>query len=123
MASILVADDDVSVRFTIRDFLESVGHSVTEACSGKECMTILDQGGDFDAVIIDVIMPEKDGVETMREIKRSRPDLKVVVTSGGGRSRNLELLDVAKVLGADAVLSKPFTQSQLLEILADCLDG
>lgn len=123
MPNILIADDDASVRFTVRDFLESAGYSVAEARNGKECMTILEKIGGFDAAVIDIIMPEKDGVETMRDIKVRHPALKVVVISGGGRSRNLDLLDVAKTLGADAVLSKPFTQSQLIEILEGCLGG
>jgi CheY-like chemotaxis protein len=123
MSNILVVDDDAAVRFTVRDFLESAGHSVVEACNGKECLAILEKVGSFDCVVTDIIMPEKDGVETTLHLKRIYPDLKVIVISGGGRSNNMELLDAAKVLGADAVLAKPFTQGQLLETLQSCRVG
>lgn len=117
----LVADDDEAVRFTVRDFLETAGHSVLEVRNGRECMEVLSRVDGIDLAVVDIIMPEMDGVDVMREVKRLHPKLPIVVMSGGGRARNLDLLEVAESLGADRVLAKPFTQEQLLAVLRGCL--
>ena len=120
MARILVADDEKLVRFTIRKILMSAGHEVTEAENGKVAIET-HTAGNFDLLITDIIMPEKEGVETTIEMKRDHPDLKVIAISGGGRTRNLDFLKLAKQFGADAILAKPFSEDELMAAVDDCL--
>src|SRR3546814_5634934 len=74
-----------------------------------------------DLVIMDIIMPEREGIETLLALKKSNPALKVVVMSGGGRIGRLDHLKVAASLGADATLVKPFTAAKLKSILTELL--
>ena len=120
MARILVADDEKLVRFTIRKILMSAGHEVTEAENGKVAIET-HKAGNFDLLITDIIMPEKEGVETTIEMKRDHPDLKVIAISGGGRTRNLDFLKLAKQFGADAILAKPFSEHELMAAVDECL--
>jgi CheY-like chemotaxis protein len=120
MARILVVDDEEPVRFTIRARLESAGHEVDEAKNGKEAIES-QTAGPFDLIITDIIMPEKEGVETIFELKRDYPDLKIIAISGGGRTKNLDFLKLASGFGADKILAKPFSGKELLECVNDCL--
>jgi len=114
MAAVLVIEDDEAVRFSLLSALESMGHSVQTAVNGVEgvekCLS-----GDYDLVITDLIMPEKDGVETILELKIDNPDLKIVAISGGGR--NVDIMETTYQIGADCALTKPFSVSDL----SDCL--
>ncbi len=126
MARILIVDDEELARFTIRDFLETAGHVVDEATNGKEA--IESQNADpFDLIITDILMPEKDGVETTIELKRDYPDLKIIAISGGGRTKDLDfvctILKRAYGFGADKILAKPFSKEDLLERVNNCLLG
>jgi len=120
MANILIVDDEELARFTLRDILESAGHSVTEACNGNEAIE-QQRRGDFDLVITDVVMPEKEGVETIIELKRDYPELKIIAISGGGRTKNLDFLKLAEDLGADDAIAKPFTEDALMACVDECL--
>ena len=120
MARILVIDDEELARFTLREILEGAGHEVTEARNGNEGLSF-QRAQHFDLVITDIIMPEKEGVETIIEIKRDFPDLPVIGISGGGRTRNLDFLKLAKDYGADQILPKPFSESQLLDMVKEVL--
>ena len=122
MARILVVDDEELARFTIRDILETAGHEVAEAENGKEAIES-QTAGPFDLIITDIIMPEKEGVETIIELKRDYPDLKIIAISGGGRTKNLDFLQLADEFGADKILAKPFSEDELLERVNDCLSG
>ena len=120
MARILVADDEELARFTIREILESAGHEVTEATNGDEAIA-KQQATPFDLLVTDIIMPEKEGVETIIELKKEFPDLKIIGISGGGRTRNMDFLQLAKQFGAEKILAKPFTEDELLENVNACL--
>ena len=124
MARILVVDDEKPARFTIRDILESAGHEVDEATNGNEAISS-QSANPFDLIIIDIIMPEKDGAGATIELKRNYPDLKIIAISGGGRTKNLDCLKLAPELadefGADRILAKPFSEDELLERVNDCL--
>ncbi len=120
MANILVIDDEELARYTVREILQSAGHAVTEAGNGNEGIKLQHEHR-FDLVITDIIMPEKEGVETIIELKRDYPDLKIIGVSGGGRARNLHFLDISEQFGADKVLKKPFTYDQLMECVDACL--
>lgn len=122
LANILVIDDEEGVRRAIGKILAREGHEVLEAPDGKVALGLVnDQPPDL--VICDLFMPEMDGVEVLRELRRDYPDLKVVAISGGAYEGKVQLLDVAKGLGAAAVLKKPFEIAQLLGVVRGVLEG
>jgi CheY-like chemotaxis protein len=121
MATILVVDDDEATRYSTGRLLKSLGHEVYEAADGEEALELcLD--GDFDLVVMDILMPVMDGLETIDELKRQRPYLPVIACTGhdGGR---LHYLDVAMHIGASGVLKKPFSGSVLADMVGDLLAG
>lgn len=116
MASILVVDDEDLVRFSVRQMLEDVGHAVKEAADGVEGIAQL-QGSAFDLMITDIVMPRKEGMETIAEAKQMQPDLRVIAISGGGPVGQFHYLELAKQFGADAVLAKPFKKQELIALV------
>ncbi len=120
MARILVIDDEDDIRLTVRLTLESMGHDVSEATNGNEGLErfIAEKN---DMVITDILMPDKEGMETIIELKKIRPDLKIIVMSGGGRINAAHVLETAKRLGANIALKKPFSIAQLSSAVESCL--
>lgn len=114
---ILVVDDDAEVRNVVRRTLESAGYAVREAANGAEAIAAA-QATLFDLVITDILMPEKDGLETVIHLRRNMPDLSVIAISGCGNE--LYLRD-AVGLGATKILAKPFTPTRLRELVAEIL--
>jgi DNA-binding NtrC family response regulator len=120
MTRILVIDDDALVRKTIGRMLRCWGYDVVVAedgCRGVE----LFRSSEPALVITDIIMPEKDGIETIREICAIRPDAKIIAMSGGGRIGNLDFLNIAAKLGAAEIVSKPFEPATMRDCIARCL--
>ncbi len=113
MADILLIDDDNLVRTTLANFLAHDGHTVTEACNGKEGRKLLERRR-FDLVLTDIIMPEQDGLELLMSQLIQPEKTKIIAISGGspGLSQQ-ELLNLALKLKAAAVLSKPVSYEQL----------
>jgi CheY-like chemotaxis protein len=122
MARILVIDDEELARFTLREMLEAAGHQVVEATNGQEG-TVFQRANPCDIVITDMIMPEKEGLETIVELKGDFPDLKIIAISGGGRTRNMDFLKLAGEFGADRIIIKPFSEEDLKEGVNACLSG
>jgi CheY-like chemotaxis protein len=122
VALILTIDDDEALRRTVRRILTGAGHTVIDAEDGTVGMKRL-RKEQPDLVVTDILMPNKDGIETIREIRAVSPRTKVIATSGGGISGNAMFLDMAQAFGADAVLRKPFRAADLLaavdRLLAD----
>ena len=116
MSKLLVIDDEKLARVTMRKILERAGHEVVEATNGVEGVDLY-RAGKFDLVITDIIMPDKEGVETIMELTRDFPDVRIIAISGGGRTRNLDFLKLAKQHGAKQVLAKPFSQSDLVNMV------
>jgi YesN/AraC family two-component response regulator len=116
MASILVVDDEDLVRFSVRQMLEDAGHTVKEAADGVEGIAQL-QSCAFDLMITDIVMPRKEGMETIAEAKQMQPDLRVIAISGGGPVGQFHYLELAKQFGADAVLAKPFKKQELIALV------
>jgi YesN/AraC family two-component response regulator len=110
---ILLIDDEEMIREVVRDMLETAGHEVIEAENGRHG---LDQyrKHSIDVVITDILMPEKDGLETIQEVRVLDKDVRIIAMSGGGPSYNLDFLLIAKKLGATATLVKPFHQDALI---------
>ncbi len=117
-ASILVAEDDELIRSTIRRSLEQRGYDVCEAANGAEAIRAL-RAEPFDLVITDILMPEKDGLETIRHLRKELPAVKIIAISG---NENQLFLDSASGLGATRSLAKPFRPSELLELVAELLE-
>ncbi len=112
MARILVIDDEELARFTMREILESAGHEVTEANDGEQGVQRY-RADPTDIIVTDIIMPKKEGVQVVIELKQDFPDLLIIAVSGGGRTKNLDFLKLAKDFGADKILAKPFTETEM----------
>ncbi|MBI5549567.1 MAG: response regulator [Deltaproteobacteria bacterium] len=113
MACVLIIDDEPSLRFAVRRVLERAGHTTVEAGDGGEGLKVLGLQP-VDVVITDIIMPNVEGIELIRNLHRSRPELPVVAMSGGGRLSPEGYLKLAKTFGASQVLKKPFEADELL---------
>jgi CheY-like chemotaxis protein len=118
MANILVIDDETEVRYAIRAVLEDQGHDVNEAETGTAGLSaIAEAKAPYDLVICDIIMPDKEGIETIVEIKQRLPDQKIVAISGGGRIKKEDYLAVAAAVGATYTVSKPFDAETLTDMV------
>lgn len=114
MTRILIIDDEELVRATVRQMLELEGYEIEEAANGREGIERLKEKP-ADLVITDIIMPEKEGIETIIEIRRQNPRAKIIAISSGGRTGTTEYLELAVKLGAAHILPKPFDSKQLLQ--------
>lgn len=121
MAQILIVDDEANVRLGLVQALQAQHHKVFDAPDGDKALSALAKES-IDLVIIDIIMPHREGLETIQEIRKNWPDVKIIAISGGGRMRNTEFLMVAEKLGADAALKKPFSMAELGGAVGDVLD-
>jgi DNA-binding NtrC family response regulator len=119
MSNILVIDDSLSILAFVSQELAATGHTVITAANGKEGLDRLRES-QVDLVITDMYMPEGDGIEVIREARKTCPGSGVVVMSG--RRGDLNMFAVAKSLGVFATLQKPFTREQLLEQVTACLN-
>jgi CheY-like chemotaxis protein len=122
MARVLVVDDSAAVRGVARAFLERQGHEVAEAGDGAEAVRAF-CAQEADLILCDVFMPGKDGLQTIRELRALRPDVKVVAMSGGGRKIGVDLLGVARAFGAAATLPKPFDAAAVAGAVRQALDA
>ncbi len=118
--TILVIDDEQLIRLQIRSALELEGYAVHEAANGSEGLDRI-AATRPDVVITDILMPDKEGIETILELRRLYPALKIIAISGGGRTGNKDFLNTAKHLGADRILAKPFGLADLLGLVRDVL--
>ncbi len=114
MTRILIIDDEAPVRDLLRQMLEKEGYEVVEAREGDIGIRLFRENP-ADLIITDILMPEKEGIETILELRKVFPQVKIIAISGGGRMRNLDVLPVAKAFGAVRTLAKPFERKELLE--------
>ncbi|MEW5980188.1 MAG: response regulator [Acidobacteriota bacterium] len=108
--SILVVEDEQQVRAFARKVLEKAGYTVIEACSGKEAVSLVGTVH-LDLVLTDLVMPDFEGLELIRRLRESNPDLKLVAMSGAFEG---QFLKIAKLLGVKATLHKPFVPGALI---------
>lgn len=120
MARVLVIDDEQRIRSMVRQTLKSRGHEVTEAVDGLMGMNILKRTA-VDVVITDIFMPVQDGLQTIRELRKSHPETKILAISGSEWSESYDVLQLAEKLGAHRILRKPFTVAELETALSLCL--
>ena len=120
MASILLVDDDEQLRTMLGEVLRRAGYEVQAACDGTEAIRLY-RSHPTDLIITDLIMPEKEGLEMIRELRRDSPQVRIIAMSGGGRSGTTNCLKVAKALGAQQVLDKPFSHQEILQAIREVL--
>ncbi|NTW52086.1 MAG: response regulator [Chlorobiaceae bacterium] len=111
---ILVIDDDPSVRKFIATTLKKENYTVIEAENGQEGVQKLLDEKDIAIIITDLIMPEKEGIETIMEVRKMNPSIKIMAISGGGKVGPENFLLLADAVGANATLRKPFSGQELL---------
>lgn len=119
-AHILLIDDDLLVRSTLEDTLCSAGFNVMAAASGTHAAELL-RDNPVDLVIADMMMPQVDGIETIRLLRARKSDVKILAISGGGSNLGMGLLDLARKIGADRSLAKPFMANDLLDAIRELL--
>ncbi len=121
MAKILVMEDVEQMRTLFEDILETTGHSIRLAKDGIEGMNLFYEEKP-DLVITDIFMPEKDGLEIVREIRGKHPDIPIVAVSAGAEfCAREDYLNIVKQFGAVETLSKPFRPNELLDIVHSLL--
>jgi len=120
MALILLIDDDSKIREVLQQILEHAGHEVMEASDGKEGLSLYRKRPP-DLVVTDIVMPKKDGLETITDLRIEFPGSKIIAISGGGRLDPKLYLELAEGFGADHLLTKPFGHEELLEAVQDLL--
>ncbi len=122
MASILVIDDQEPIRRIVRRALENERHAVLDASDGELGMQILERET-VDVVITDIFMPGLDGIQTLREIRKRFPAVRVIAMSGGDSTGLLDLRKDAELLGAVKSLQKPFTAREIVDVVRAVLGG
>jgi DNA-binding response OmpR family regulator len=116
MNRILLVDDDGAVRASLRRLVRYAGYDVQEARNGNEAITLLSQTP-VDLAIIDILMPSRDGLETIKEIRTRWPAVRIIAISGGGFCHAGLYLDLSLKLGAARALEKPIGFKELLEVM------
>jgi DNA-binding response OmpR family regulator len=120
MARILVVDDNTSMREAVCEMLEQVGYTTVGAENGRNAAHI-HRTEPIDLIITDLFMPDTDGLEIIYQFRREFPEVKIIAVSGGGTRGLVELLTVAKRMGAQRTLMKPFAWEELLAAVKELL--
>jgi CheY-like chemotaxis protein len=118
MPKVLIIDDDLAVQDALKAVVESAGHDVLVAGNGREGIDLM-KSDSADLVITDILMPVKEGIETIKELRSTWPSLPVIAISGGGSRGNLNFLDFARSFGASRVIAKPVEPDVLLATIAE----
>ena len=116
MKRILFVDDEKDSRFLSKQYLEAAGYIVDTAYDGEDAENYI-QHTIYDFIITDIIMPRKEGIELIRDIRKKQLPVKIIAISGGGKASALEHLSLASAFDADAVLAKPYSYKDLLSML------
>ncbi|MBK8004148.1 MAG: response regulator [Gemmatimonadetes bacterium] len=120
--SILVIDDETHMRSLIARTLAGVGYDVEEAEDGESGLARLESPG-IVLVLTDLLMPGREGLETILEMRRRWPAIPVIAMSGGGVNPAGNYLELAHRFGASATIAKPFKPSELIAVIRDHLPG
>jgi DNA-binding NtrC family response regulator len=120
MAKVLVIEDDDSFRNVLVQMLEKAGYEVLSAENGNQALKHC-RDASPDLVLTDIIMPDKEGLETIQELLNLCPNLKIIAMSGGGRFGPNSYLPLAAKLGARRTLQKPFMRDELLSTISEVL--
>jgi YesN/AraC family two-component response regulator len=121
MGRILIVDDEAHMRLLVGSMLEPLGHALLTAENGVVAARLL-ASEEIDLVITDLVMPEKNGIDLIMEIRRIAPAVKIVAMSGGGGiNGRFDYLPIANLIGAAHILSKPFTRDALSTVVVDLM--
>jgi YesN/AraC family two-component response regulator len=120
MTKILIIDDEPYILLMLKKMLERAGYQVDLASNGREGMALFEKDS-ADLVITDIIMPDKEGLELIIEMKKKSPELKIIAMSGGGRISPESYLECARHFGAEKVFQKPFKQKELVTAVRELL--
>lgn len=120
MAKILIADDEESVLEVVKRILAVDGHEVIEARDGEEAIRKI-RAEKPELALIDLFMPRKEGLETIMQLHKSFPDLKIIAISGGNPTHGMSFLEMATRLGAHRTLAKPFSMEEVRNTVAELL--
>ena len=110
---ILVIDDEADICEMTKLLLERAGHEAACTTDSRLALNLVNEQP-FDAVITDMLMPEKDGLEVIADLRRNHPGVRIIASSGGGRVSSNSYLHIAQKSGAHALLAKPFTYPELV---------
>ncbi len=120
MAKILIVDDESEIRKMLLRVLGRSGHELFEASNGAEAIEQLRRES-HELVITDIVMPEKEGLETIMQIRRDFPHVKIIAMSGGGRISATHYLEMAQRIGADRIFEKPFGRTDVINAVRELL--
>ena len=120
MLGVLIVDDDAKTRRDLRDILAPLDHSVQEACNGREALSMVERC-EPDLMIIDILMPEMDGLETIRYLRHRGYRMPIIAMPVGADTAEKRYSEFARSFGANDVLLKPFERSDVLDAVARVL--
>lgn len=121
MSRVLVVDDEESVRDMVMAMIKPDGYDVIEAANGTEACDACKEMP-VDLIITDIVMPEKNGIDLIRQVKKEYPDVAVIAISGGGGIEGrYDYLEIAKLVGADNILKKPFEVRELRSAISEAM--
>jgi two-component system chemotaxis response regulator CheY len=122
LVRILIIDDDDQLRHLLGQALEQAGYETVEARDGQEGLEHY-RVTPIDLIVTDILMPGKEGLETILELRHEAPGAKIIAISGGGQIGNMTFLEVARYLGAQRALQKPFALCELLNAVREVLES
>lgn len=117
---ILIIDDDALMRLALAKILLSAGYDVEQAGDGDEGLR-LQRSQSFDLIITDLIMPDKEGIQIIRELRKEDSTIRIIAMSAGGRGGATDYLKWARLMGAKQCLSKPIKREDLLGAVTSVL--
>ena len=120
MKKILIVEDDITLRQSLRKILESINYFVMEAGNGEEAIPLFENENP-DLVLMDIIMPGKEGIETIIDMRKITPQARIIAMSGGGRLDAQTHLDMVSNNLVDAKVEKPFKIEELLDTIRSLL--
>lgn len=122
MARVLIVDDEPLVCEALGEVFILEGHEVSLASNGVEAMKVVNKDP-VDVAIIDIVMPEKDGLQTIEELKKKHPELKIIAISGGSRISNIDFLSMAEQLGTARSFYKPLDNHAIISAVEEILQA
>jgi DNA-binding response OmpR family regulator len=117
---IIVLDDERNIRTMVRVILDDAGFEVVEAVDATSAIRAVRESG-ADLVISDLFMPDVDGLEVIHTLRREHSSLKIIAMSGGGFGGTIDLLEIARRMGADEVVHKPFSPQHFVDVVRRAL--
>lgn len=121
MAAILIVDDEPAIRKLLAIMLQEQGHAVYQAANGLEALDTLESKS-IHLMIIDIVMPEQGGIETIMKAREKSDDLKIIVISGRVSIDNDAFQNLVKQYKVDRVFDKPFDKDVINQAVLDLLD-